>query len=198
LLQCYAGNVDLIVAADSWGNALQEIVEAVEEHSVHRPWRIGSLQFWGHGFDGNALMGAERLNKNSFLPSAPHHDALLKVKQLLHPKGGSVWFRCCQPFRGPEGKAFALAAVDFFGVPVVGHTFIIWLIQSGTQVLKPGKRPQWPDDQGFGQKVTDPWSDPLRKKTISALRFHPPMTALGFIPRVRMHKCTRALLGLVT
>jgi hypothetical protein len=60
-------------------------------------------------------------------------------------------------------------------VPVLGHTFIIHLLQSGCQVLRPGQTPDWPEDQGVPKRKNKShiWSDPLRKKTVTALRFYP-------------------------
>jgi hypothetical protein len=185
------GKCDVVVQADGWECALKGICEAARK----RKSKIGSLQFWGHGSDGAAYMAGEALNSDSFKSTGKHIALLHDVRGLMHPKEGSVWYRVCQAFRSAKGKTFAKTTADFFKVPAVGHTFIIWALQSGTKVLDPGKSPDWDDDEGHGKKNDDLWSDPFRNHTVSMLRFYPPDPAADFLSAVKLLECSKLILG---
>lgn len=193
LRSVYKGQADMVIGASSWNEALRSVARKVE--GKRRKVKIGTLQFWGHGYTAAPLMNGEALTEASFERGSAHYENLMKVKKLMHRSAGRVWFRCCNAFRGKEGKAFARKAVGFFKVPVISHTFVIWLMQSGTQVLRPGKSPSWPSSQGYNKNGTGaPWSDPGRKKTISALKFHPPETAAAYIPGAALVDTVRKIL----
>ena len=195
---------DIVIPAKSWDEALDAIADRVADRQRQRrgePQRIGSLQFWGHGTDGMAAMGNRGttvLTESSYTSAnSPIREKLARVRDLMHRSEGTVWFRCCEAFRRPRGKDFARASADFFGVPAVGHTFIIHALQSGCQVLRPGKTPDWPDDQGVPKRKNRAhvWSDPLRVKTVTALRFYPIEDA-GWLGAKHLVNNVKALLNL--
>ncbi|MGE0703715.1 MAG: hypothetical protein AB7F99_05830 [Vicinamibacterales bacterium] len=181
-----AGRVDVVVRADDWTPALREIAAAVRSRSTPDcPARIGQMQFWGHGCDGAMLLAGRRLDTRSFARESPHRPLLDELRSLMDANQGSVWFRGCNTFRGDEGGRFAREAADFFGVPVVGHTFIIWALQSGTHILAPGETPGWSTSEGVRGRARrlsftpwarsdSLWSAPFRPRTIPALRLAPP------------------------
>lgn len=191
-LDLLLGKADAVVQADSWDSALQGACKA----ATQRKAKIGSLQFWGHGSDGTAYMAGEPLNIRSFDPTGSHFARLGELRDQMHPKEGSIWYRCCQPFRSASGKKFASRTAGFFKVPAVGHTFITWALQSGTHVLKPGQTPDWADDEGHGKKNDDLWSDPFRTHTISCLKFFPPDPVADFLEDLKLLSVTKLILGL--
>ncbi|MDA7915721.1 DUF4347 domain-containing protein [Verrucomicrobia bacterium] len=183
------GAGDILIGANTWKGGLRKIVQELRKRSEDDPVKIGSLQFWGHGTDGAMLLAGSALDSSAFDEDAEHRKLLDEIRGHLDPRQGSVWFRGCHTFRGKEGQAFAKTAADYFKVPVVGHTYLIWLLQSGTQVLKPGAKPDWTVSQGKG-RINDPWSDASRPRTISMLKFHPPTRSLEFISKKNLEKCT--------
>ena len=128
---------DYAAGAATWDEAFNAVLQAVdrETRKTGKPATIASLQFWGHGSPGSAFMGSEdTLDKATVAPGGEEHQLAAQVAQRMHPQHGHVWFRCCSAFQGQRGQDFAKAAAATFGVPVVGHTFIIHALQSGTQV----------------------------------------------------------------
>ncbi len=184
---------EILIGATTWKGALQSIVRELRKRSDDKKATIGSLQFWGHGTDGAMLIGDTSLGADDFEEGSPFAKQLSEIREHLDPKQGSVWFRGSHTFRGKEGHGFAEAAAGFFKTPVVGHTYLIWLLQSGTQILKPGKRPDWLASQGKG-RVNAPWSDASRPLTVSLLKQHPPTRSLEFISRKNLEKCTNKVI----
>ena len=173
---------DYAAGAATWDEAFNAVLQAVdrETRKTGKPATIASLQFWGHGSPGSAFMGSEdTLDKAMVAPGGEEHQLAAQVAQRMHPQHGHVWFRCCSAFQGQRGQDFAKAAAATFGVPVVGHTFIIHALQSGTQVLRPGGKPDWELDEGIKKrgrnKGKDLISGPLRVRTVSMFRLYPPM-----------------------
>ncbi|GEM_PF-4958618 len=181
---------DITIGANSWKGAFKALLKELKNYSSDSPVTIGSLQFWGHGTDGAMLINGESLDAAAFSKRGEMRKLLDQVKDYMDPKQGSVWFRGSHTFRGKEGYGFAATASDYFGVPVVGHNYLIWYLQSGTQVLKPGHKADWPVQQGKG-KSKDPWSDESKPRTVSMLKFHPPSKSLEFISKKNLEKCTQ-------
>lgn len=172
-----AGYADVVIGADSWESALGQMCEAVRERSrTHDRANIGLLQFWGHGTDGAMLIAGKRLDTESLLPESRLWPVLDELRRAMDPARGRLWFRGCNTFRGEEGRRFAQNTAAFFGVPVVGQTFIIWALHSGTHVLEPDATPDWTTEEGVASKRHSGgrWSAPFRPHTISAIRFYPP------------------------
>jgi len=180
---------DVVVTASTWRSALEQVRDAVRQRSAAGARaRIGLIQFWGHGRDGAMLIDGEPLDSASLASHAGLRPLLDEVRDAIDPDAGTVWFRGCNTFRGAAGRRFARDAADFFRVPVVGHTFMIWAFHSGTHALRPGSTPHWPEGEGIrsaGRGRVLPvslrsdcvWSDPMRTCTIPALRFFPPRHA---------------------
>jgi len=172
LIDQVRGFADYSVPAATWDEAFRGIKEAVaaEADKTGEPATIASLQFWGHGSPGAAYMGSASggvLRASTLNTGGQFHTAAREVAGLMHPKEGHVWFRCCMPFQGASGQAFATAAASAFQAPVVGHTFTIHALQSGTRVLQPGQRPDWDEDEGIHKrgkrKGQDVLSGPLSR-----------------------------------
>lgn len=183
LFDAFQGYADGVCGAASWSEALQAALAVAKEKSA----KIGSLQFWGHGADAQPLMAHDSLTTADFKPGGKHYELLLTLRDAMDPEHGSVWFRSCNVFRKSAGQAFAKAAADLLGVPVVGHTFITHVLQSGTEVARPGEAPDWPDDLGVAKNRhkdgTDLlWSDPFRKRTATIFRFFPPLHKGDLVP----------------
>lgn len=171
ILQSARKLADAVGGATSWDSALQFVIDAVkkEKSESRRDVVVGSVQFWGHGGPGSASMGSRRLDINSLTPGSPLYEKLVAFKDILTPNVSSVWFRSCSNFHGREGKDFAIAYRDFFNNnAVIGHTYDISALQSGTYILEPSETPGWPDDEGYE------WSNLYAPHTITALRFYPP------------------------
>ena len=173
---------DYAVDAASWEEAFAGIEAAVEKETAKGkgPVRIASLQFWGHGSPGRAYMGSgPALSTSTMKPGGPLHDAVRKVAGHLHDTQGHVWFRCCAPFQGSVGHEFAKTAATTFSATVVGHTFLIHALQSGTRVLRQGAQPDWDTDEGIDKRGKDKGelelSGPLRVRTVSMFRLYPPL-----------------------
>jgi len=177
------GFADYSIGAATWTHALAEVGQAVERHRAitGRPTTIASLQFWGHGLPGHAFLGLDppSMNARTLAPGGLLFGPARQIGKLLHPRQGHVWFRCCSPFAGVTGLEFARAAAAAFGVPVVGHTFTIHLVQSGTRVLRPGQIPDWNADEGIHQRGrrrgTNIVSAPWHARTVSMFRLRPPI-----------------------
>jgi hypothetical protein len=177
---------DVVVGAASWEEALREVIAAVDRKGGGAI--IGSLQFWGHGAPGRALMGGDSLRSEDFdgKPLQNRIDLLPLIHQIrdrMHPKHGSVWFRSCSPFQGEKGKMFAARASQQFGATAVGHTFNIHVWQSGTFSVEPGAWPDWPNDLGVRDRGKHKGelqiSLPLRQRTVGIFQFYPPIRGVG-------------------
>ncbi|HMX26255.1 MAG TPA: hypothetical protein PKC13_11675, partial [Blastocatellia bacterium] len=177
---------DVVVGAASWEEALRETIAAVDKKGGGKI--IGSLQFWGHGSPGHAFMGGDPLRSEDFdgKPLLNRTDLLPLIHQIrdrMHPKHGSVWFRSCSPFQGEKGKMFAARASQQFGATAVGHTFNIHVWQSGTFAVEPGAWPDWPNDLGVHDhgkhKGELQISLPLRQRTVGIFQFYPPIHGVG-------------------
>lgn len=164
--------LDASFGAASWREAL-EWLATVEPG---RP--IAELQFWGHGRFGQALIGGDTLDHLALLPSDPRHALLLPVRARLLDGGRALWwFRTCETFATERGHEFARAWSRFFGCRVAGHTYVIWVAQSGCHVLEPGAEPHWPLDEGLKRPPRaddDPaprarWSGLFQPGTVSFL-----------------------------
>jgi hypothetical protein len=171
-----------VVGAASWEEALREVIAAVDKKGGGKI--IGSLQFWGHGSPGRAYMGRDPLQSEDFDGKPPQHRVDLlplihQVRDRMHHKHGSVWFRSCSPFQGEQGKMFAARAAQQFGATAVGHTFKIHVWQSGTFAVEPGKWPNWPNDLGVHDRSRHQGvlqtSLPLRQRTVGIFQFYPPI-----------------------
>jgi hypothetical protein len=175
-----------VVGAASWEEALREVIAAVDKKGGGAI--IGSLQFWGHGSPGHAFMGGDALRSEDFdgKPKQNRIDLLPLIHQIrdrMHPKHGSVWFRSCSPFQGEKGKMFAARASQQFGATAVGHTFNIHVWQSGTFSVEPGAWPDWPNDLGVRDRGKHKGelqiSLPLRQRTVGIFQFYPPIRGVG-------------------
>jgi hypothetical protein len=71
-----------------------------------------------------------------------------------------------------QGHRFAREWSTFFNCRVAGHTYVIWLAQSGLHELRPGEAPDWPEDEGVPKSGDGPpkkalWSTPFTRNTVS-------------------------------
>lgn len=148
------GWADYSVAIPSW-QAMFDVLETCRDRSIK------SVQYWGHGYFGTVLCNHEELNTA----------ALLAVSKKLRP-GARWWWRTCLSFAGSEGRLFAYRCANLLGCVVIGHTYIIWLWQSGVHLIRPGDTPSWPIGEGWshhgGERVGQ-WSWPWSPETVSAL-----------------------------
>jgi hypothetical protein len=137
------GRLDASYGAASWSEAL----EWLANHAPDR--RIQEIQFWGHGNWGCAKIDGERLDAGALEPSDPRHALLSRIRERLVDGGAALWwFRTCETFGTEAGHAFARAWSRFFRCRVAGHTYIIWLAQSGLHAIDPDREPSWPIDEG--------------------------------------------------
>jgi hypothetical protein len=159
--------IDAWHGAGSWAEAL-EWAANIEPGSA-----IREIQFWGHGRWGCAKIDRDVLDARSLEPDHPLYSALSKIRDRLAPGGEALWwFRTCETFGTKVGQDFARAWSRFFGCRVAGHTYVIWLAQSGLHTLRPHEEPTWPVDEGLpphgGTGPTKAlWSTPLAPNTIS-------------------------------
>jgi hypothetical protein len=195
MVQLFRQKAQKVIAADSWRSALTKVVEAAQRGIDGRPKKIGSLQFWGHGAPGAMLINDRGIVTDDFSPGRPLHPLLKDLADNMSPQHGSIWFRGCNTFQGDTGQTFASAAAGFFGVPVVGHTYIIWVYQSGTYLLKPGQTPEWSKAEGGGNNKLETYSGPRKPNTVSCLRFYPPKTGGDFLSGARLSRFERLLRG---
>jgi hypothetical protein len=121
---------------------------------------IASIQFWGHGKWGSALVGADRLDAGSLDPGHRHRPALEAVRDRLAP-GALWWFRTCETFGARAGHDLARRFSEFLGCRAAGHTHVIGHWQSGLHSLAPGERPYWSLDEGLAEGTPD---EPVRAR----------------------------------
>ena len=118
----------------SWEEAILFAVRCAREAP------IAELQVWGHGGWGFMDLGDTRLDRPRLASLDPLAEVLAQDAQ--------VWLRCCSAFGGRAGRAFAPALAERLRRRVVGHTYVIGALQSGTHSLAPGARPSWPLEEG--------------------------------------------------
>ncbi len=198
---------DAVVPAGNWDEALRGVLDAVERQSTKQgsPATIASLQFWGHGSSGTSHMGSgtgSKLNKTTLGEGGALAPLVSQVAQKMHPSEGSVWFRQCNCFTGQPGHDFAVAASAAFGATVVGHTFIIHAWQSGTRVLRQGRKPDWDLTEGKKKRIPNKGklllSAPLRRRTVNMFRLYPPLeTGEWVLPNSVLAPMRRGLTGLL-
>lgn len=168
-----ARHVDAWFPARDWSSALAWLGD------VRTGASIRSVQFWGHGKWGRALIDGDPLDDTVLDPDHSLHDALDRVRRRFVDSGGYWWFRTCETFGADAGHAFARRWADFLDVPVASHTYIIGPFQSGLHVLHPGDTPDWPRDEGLVEGTPESperaaWSTPTAPNTVSCLRPHLP------------------------
>ena len=138
---------------------------------------LTELQMWGHGGFGFMDLGESRLDRAALAPSHPLAGPLDLLRDAL-ADDGQVWLRCCSSFGGSEGRAFGPALAERLGTRVVGHTYVIGAVQSGTHSLSPGEVPMWPVDEGVqridGKTARAKASRPGEPNTIGCLRLDLP------------------------
>lgn len=154
----------------SWDEAIRFAVACV--HRAQAP--LAELQVWGHGGWGFMDLGDSRLHRGAFDTMHESLDALADVLA----DDSQVWLRCCSAFGGQAGRAFAPALANHLRTRVVGHTYVIGALQSGTHSLAPGDRPDWPLEEGVviedGEPRSAKSSGPREPRTIGCLRLDLP------------------------
>ena len=132
----------IIIPATSWDDCVEKLLQ-------HRD--VDEVQFWGHGWNGQALIGDDRLTV----------DRLRSDKwQRLGNAGvirtsGLIWFRTCNTFNTDIGRTFAETLANTFHCKAAGHTVIIHVTQEGLNWVEPGQRADWHDGTGKGCFATD-------------------------------------------
>jgi Domain of unknown function (DUF4347) len=127
-------------------------------HGARRP--IAEIQIWCHGKWGDVRFGAECLDRESLARASSHFDGLTRLRERLAPDA-LVWFRTCETFGAERGMEFAERFAEFMGARVAGHSYVIGLWQSGLHALEPGRRADWPADEGIAEGDA---RDPRRAK----------------------------------
>lgn len=154
----------------SWGEAMRFAVDCAR--AAKTP--LTELQVWGHGGWGFMDLGETRLQRSAFAAMREDLDALSYV---LSPDA-QVWLRCCSAFGGHEGRRFGPALADRLRTRVVGHTYVIGVLQSGTHSLAPGESPAWPLSEGVEMNGDEPrcakGSGPREPNTLGCLRLDLP------------------------
>jgi hypothetical protein len=154
--------VDAVYGVASWDEALTWL------GSLREP--LDEIQYWGHGKWGCALVGDDVLDATALHMRRAKLDA---VRERLNPDG-VIWFRTCETLGANRGIDFAQRLADYFGASVAGHTYIIAFHQSGLRGVAPGRRADWPADEGLAEGTADDprrakWSRPWRDRTVTAL-----------------------------
>lgn len=129
---------DLVVAADNWDDVLDECVQAAVAGPVE-------LHFWGHGRAGQPLCGDPHARSSRADPADERWAS-------VH----TVWFRCCDVFRGEVGYRFAERLVEN-GCRAIAHTVIVgWKhgAQSHLYGLVARGRPWWPQEPKDGATLS--------------------------------------------
>jgi len=156
----------------SWDEALR--FASTCAHTAQAP--LTELQVWGHGGWGFMDLGDTRLDRAALASAAMREplDALADVLAV----DAQVWLRCCSAFGGRAGRAFAPALATRLRARVVGHTYVIGVLQSGTHSLDPGDRPTWPLEEGVvirnGEPHSAKTSGAREPRTIGCLRLDLP------------------------
>lgn len=157
----------------SWEEALGFAVSSAERAQAP----ITELQVWGHGGWGFMDLGESRLDRAALALDAPLAPALDRFRDVLD-RDGRVWLRCCSAFGGRAGRAFAPALARRLAVRVVGHTYVIGVLQSGTHSVAPGEPAQWSLSEGVvldgGEPVRAKVSGPREPRTVGCLRLDLP------------------------
>lgn len=136
------GRIDGWHGASDWAQGLAWLAS-------YRPAEpIASIQFWGHGKWGRALIDRDSLDAAALAPGHPLRQALEAVRERLAPEA-CWWFRTCETFGAEPGQDFARRFTDFLGRRAAGHTFVIGHWQSGLHSLAPGQTPGWSPDEGL-------------------------------------------------
>jgi hypothetical protein len=109
---------------------------------------IASIQFWGHGKWGRALIDRDVLDAGALAAGHRLRPALEAVRERLAPDA-LWWFRTCETFGADAGHDFARRFTDYLGRRAAGHTHVIGHWQSGLHSLEPGQVPGWPATEGL-------------------------------------------------
>lgn len=170
VLQSARKLADAVGEASTWTEALDFVIQSFQQAKAkaNNDLTLGVVQFWGHGSKGKTYMDKDYLDVNTLNGSSGAAQRLSTLKQLVTPGTTSIWFRCCSLFSGEKGQEFAVAYRDYFNTDIIGHTYNISALQSGTYILEPGEEPEWPVDEGNTS------SGLYEPHTITALRFYPP------------------------
>jgi len=157
--------LDIVKGVSSWEEAFDWII------SEGKKEQISSIQFWGHGSPGVAWIGRQPFTSASFSPGGNMHDKLNELRPYLS-EFCQIWFRTCGTMAGQVGHEFAVKLSNLLDCSVAGHTYIIALWQSGLHLLRPGRTPDWPVDEGFdpSDRSKLKWSSAFAPNTISCLR----------------------------
>ena len=136
------------------GRDLAELVENIESGLRARGLKsIRRMEVWTHGQPGSFRIQRQHFGREIF---TTRNARLLGSLQTLRARlmgGAVIHFRSCVTFHGPDGRAFAEAASNFFnatgkGIIVMGHTRPTGLIHPGWKTLLPGRRATWSDREG--------------------------------------------------
>ncbi len=138
---------------------------------------LTELQLWGHGGWGFMDLGESRLDRVALGRAHPLAGPLDLLRDAL-ADDGQVWLRCCSAFGGQEGRLFGPALAERLGARVIGHTYVIGALQSGTHSLTPGEVPMWPVTEGVEAPAGEPAralaSGPHEPNTLGCLRLDLP------------------------
>jgi hypothetical protein len=143
LLRSIRKGRDEILSVESW----DDMVKQLEPLSG-----VKRVEYWGHGSTGSVSCDHRRLRAN-VLPA---------VKHIMDGPESLWWWRTCNTFQAQSGRDFAQHCVDALDCRVAGFQNIIWMWQSGLQVLRPGEEPDWDDEGGK-------WSKPWMSNTVFCL-----------------------------
>lgn len=157
------------------GRAVTSWEETLRWAASHE--RVTELQIWGHGGWGFMDVGSTRLDRNALAKGSPLASSIDALKSVL-ADDALVWLRCCSAFGARAGRAFAPALAERIGRRVVGHTYVIHVVQSGTHSVAPGEEIAWPEAEGVvsegGRAVRAKDSLPFEPRTLSCLRLDLP------------------------
>lgn len=170
VLQSARKLADAVGEAANWTEALDFVINSYQEAKSQsgEDLVLGSVQFWGHGSPGRTYMDRDYMDVNTLTGSGDVTERLNTLKELVTSGKTSIWFRCCSLFSGEKGQDFADQYRQFFNTNIIGHTYNISALQSGTYILEPGEEVEWPIDEGNTS------SGLYEPHTITALRFYPP------------------------
>ncbi len=163
----WMGRFDATFPAAGWPEALDWLATVSPERA------IASIQFWGHGTRGRALVAGNSLDATA-LPGGPLHGPLARIRARMSADS-LWWFRTCDTFGGDAGHDFARRWTDFFGCSAAGHTHIIGPWQSGLHRVLPGTKPRWSAAEGVASgtpsaPTSSTQSAPWLPHTITCLR----------------------------
>ena len=164
------GRLDAHRGVDSW----EEALEWLADYRGDQP--LAEVQYWGHGKWGSARVGEQTFDRSALETHHPLHSRLTAVADRLLPgEQGLWWFRTCETFGARPGHRFATELAECLDSRVAGHTYIIGHVQSGLHSLRPGQRPDWPEQEGLLEGSVDHpqgayWSRWKALNTITCLR----------------------------